>query len=112
MGTMSITSAGFTALPAQVPNNWPANIVWPGGGNFNGTKVYTISDTDAQQILSWIAETYNDTLVLGKPLPPPFTVPAIQIFMAWLNGFMKATTDAVQRQQYDAAPPPPPISIS
>lgn len=112
MGTMSITSSGFAALPATAPKNWPANIVWPSGGTINGNKTYTISDADAQQIMSWIAETYNAALIAGKPQPPPFTVPALQIYVAWLNGFMDATTDAVQRQQYTPAAPPPPIAIS
>ena len=112
MGTMAITSSGFANLPAQVPKNWPANIKWPSGGNINGTKNYTISDADAQQILAWIGETYNASLIAGKPEPPPYTVPAIPIFLAWLDGFMKATTDAVQRQQYVPAAPPPPISIA
>jgi hypothetical protein len=112
MGTMAITSSGFANLPAQPPTNWPDNITWPGGGNINGTKTYTISDADAQQILSWIATTYNQTLIEGKAPPPPFTVPALQIYVAWLNGFMAATTDSVQRQQYVPAAPPPPISIT
>jgi|SRR5215831_12681763 len=112
MGTMAITSSGFAALPANPPVNWPANIVWPSGGTINGTKNYTISDADAQQLMSWIAETYNNTLIAGKNPPPPFTVPALQIFVAWLNGFMQATTDSVQRQQYVPASQPPPISIS
>jgi hypothetical protein len=112
MGTMAITSSGFANLPAQPPKNWPSNLVWPGGGTINGTKNYTISDADAQQILSWIAETYNATLVSGKPPPPPFTVPALQIYVAWLDGFMKSTTDSVQRQQLTPAVVPPPITIS
>ena len=112
MGTMVITSSGFANLPAQAPKNWPANIVWPGGGNINGTKNYTISDADAQQILSWIAETYNATLIAGKPEPPPFTVAALQIYVAWLNGFMAATADSVQRQQHTPATVPPLISIA
>ena len=99
-------------MPAQAPKNWPANIVWPAGGNINGAKNYTISDADAQQILSWVAETYNATLIDGKPPPAPFTVPALQIYVAWLNGFMAATTDAVQRQQYVPAAPPAPITIA
>src|SRR4029077_19161548 len=97
MGTMTITSAGFTNLPAQAPKNWPANITWPSGGNINGTKVYTITDSDAQQILSWIATTYNSTLVGTNS--PPVSVPALQIYVAWLNGFMNATTNSVQQQQ-------------
>jgi hypothetical protein len=112
MGTMSITSAGFANLPAQSPKHWPANLNWPAGGVINGTKVFTISDADAQQILSWIAETYNATLIEGKTPPPPFTVPALQIYVAWLTGFMNATMNSVQHQQTDPAVVPPPISIA
>lgn len=110
MGTMTITSAGFASLPAQVPKNWPTNMTWPGGGSINGTKVYTISDADAQQILSWIATTYNGQLVGTNP--PPVTVPALQIYVAWLNGFMNATTNSVQQQQITPAVVPPPINIA
>jgi len=112
MGTMTITSTGFANLPAQAPNNWPSNITWPANGSINGTKNYTISDTDAQQILSWIAETYNAKLIAGKLGQPPFTINALQMFVEWLNGFMNATTDSVQRQQYVPAVPPPPITIA
>lgn len=110
MGTMAITSSGFAALPAQPPKNWPSNMTWPSGGSINGTKNYTISDADAQQILSWIATNYNAELIGTNP--PPVTVPALQIYVAWLNGFMAATTDSVQRQQYVPAAVPPPITIS
>lgn len=110
MGTMQITSAGFTALPSTAPKNWPSNLVWPGGGSFNASKTYTISDAHAQQIFSWLATNYNSTLVGTDP--PPVTRPATAYFLAWLQGFMSATTDAVQRQQTDPAVVPPPISIA
>jgi hypothetical protein len=112
MGTMAITSSGFANLPPQAPVNWPSNIVWPGGGTINGTKNFSISDADAQQILSWIATNYNAELIADKTPPPPWIIPALQIYVAWFNGFMAATTDAVQRQQYVPAAPPPPISIT
>jgi len=110
MGTLAITSSGFAPLPSTPPNNWPSNLTWPAGGVFNGTKNYTFTDADAAQILAWVAATYNAQLVGSNP--PPVTVPAVQIFLAWLNGFMNATTDSVQR--YHTTPPvvPPPITIS
>lgn len=110
MGTMTISSAAFAALPAQAPSNWPTNMTWPGGGSINGTKVYNISDADAQLMLAWIAMNYNIQLIGANT--PPVTVPAVQVFVAWLNGFMKATTDSVQN--YHTTPPvvPPPISIA
>jgi hypothetical protein len=110
MGTMAITSSGFAPLPAQPPKNWPPNLVWPAGGAFNATKNYTISDADAQQIFSWIATAYNKQLVGSGT--PPVTKPATQYFLAWLDGFMAATTSNVQRQQTDPPVVPPPIDIA
>jgi len=107
---MAITSSGFAPLPAQPPKNWPTNLVWPAGGAFNATKNYTISDADAQQIFAWIATNYNETLIGGAA--PPVTKPATAYFLAWLQGFMNATTDSVQKQQTDPAVVPPPISIA
>jgi hypothetical protein len=104
MGTVSITSAGFLPLPSTPPAGWPSNLTWPQGGSINGTKSYTISDADAQQMLSWIASTYNSNL--------PTNPSAIAILLVWLNGWMAATTNSVQ--QYHTTPPtvPPPISIT
>ena len=110
MGTVTITSAAFANLPATQPKNWPANLVWPQGGAINGTKAFTISDADVQQMLSWIAEAYNATLVGTNT--PPVTVPAVSYFLAWLTGFMQATTNSVQHQQTTPAVVPPPISIA
>ena len=108
-GTVTITSAGFAALPAQPPKNWPANINWPLTGSINGTKTFTISDSDAQQILSWAATAYNQQLVGNNP--PPVTISAISIILAWITGMMNNTTASVQTQQITPAVVPPPISI-
>ena len=110
MGTVTVTSSGFAALPPTAPPNWPSNLVWPSGGAINGNKAFTISDADAQQMLSWIATNYNATLVGNNP--PPVTVPAVGILLAWLQGFMNATTDAVQRHHTTPPVAPPPITIS
>jgi|SRR5262245_8901527 len=110
MGTMTITTAGFAVLPASPPKNWPSNLVWPAGGSFNATKIYNISDADAQQMLSWMAENYNAEIVGGAA--PPVTKPATAYFLAWFQGFMKATTDSVQRHNTDPPVVPPPISIA
>jgi hypothetical protein len=112
MGTVTMTSAGFAVLAATAPNNWPENIKWPAGGNVNGTKTYTISDADMLQIMSWAFETYNAKLIEGKPPPPPYTVGSLQGFVAWIDGFFKATMDSVQRQQTEPAVIPPPIDIT
>lgn len=110
MGTVTITSAAFAALPTTAPKNWPSNLTWPSAGSINGTKAYTISDSDAQQLLSWIATAYNAQLVGTNT--PPVTVSAISMFLAWLQGFMQGTTMAVQQQQTTPAVVPPPISIA
>ena len=116
MGTVTITSAGYAALGGAAPDNWPGNLVWPPTGSINGTKVFTISDADAQQMLAWIAANYNAEIVAGSPPPgtpgDPVTAPAIGIILAWLKGFMNATTDAVQRHHMTEAALPPPITIS
>jgi hypothetical protein len=110
MGTVTITSAAFAALPAQAPTHWPSNLVWPAGGSINATKAFTISDADVQQMLSWIATSYNATLVGNNP--PPVTQPATAYFLAWLTAFMQATTNSVQQQQTLPQTVPPPIVIS
>jgi hypothetical protein len=110
MGTLAITSSGFAVLPPTAPKNWSDNLVWPAGGSINATKTYTFSDADAQQILSWIAANYNAQLVGSGT--PPVTIPATQMFLAWLNGFMNATTDSTQRHNTDPPVVPPPITIS
>ena len=112
MGTVAITSSGFAALSATAPDGWPDSLVWPAGGAINGTKNYTISDADAAQMLAWIATNYNAQLIAGKPGSPPFSISAIAVILAWLQGFMQATTDATQRHHTQPAQVPPPISIS
>jgi len=110
MGTLAITSSGFAPLPAGAPAGWPPELTYPAGGSFNGTKNYTFTDADAQQMLAWIAGTYKAQLMGANP--PPVSVSAIAVFVAWLNGFMTASTNSTQ--QYHTTPPvvPPPIVIS
>jgi hypothetical protein len=107
-GTVSITSAGFAALPATAPPGWPSNLTWPPTGAINGTKSYTISDVDLQQMIAWIATQYNAQLIGNNQ--PPVSVPAVALFLAWLNGFMQSTTVNVQ-QFHTQVTTPPPISI-
>jgi len=112
MGTVQITSASFAALPASAPDNWPSNLTWPPTGTVNGSKTFNISDNDMLQMLSWIATNYNAAIVAGKTPPGPYSVPAVGIFLAWLQGFMNATMDATQRHHTVPAQVPPPISIN
>jgi hypothetical protein len=111
MGTVTITSAGFGVLPAGAPPQWPSGSVnWPAGGSINGTKAFTINDADVQSMLAWIATNYSTQLVGSNT--PPVTVSAIAIVLAWLQGFMQATTDATQRHHTTPPQVPPPITIS
>lgn len=104
MGTVTITSAGFAMLPTNPPDNWPGNIVWPGGVRINGTWTYTITDTDMQAMMSWMADTYQSQFV-----EPPT---GLAVLKAWLDGFMQATTDSTQRHHTTPPVVPPPVSIS
>jgi hypothetical protein len=108
-GTVTITSAGFAALPATAPPGWPANLTWPPTGGINGSKAFTISDADLLQIIAWIAANYNAQLVGTNT--PPVTVPAVGIFLAWIQGFMNATTNSVQQYHTTPAVAPPPVTI-
>lgn len=102
MGTLTVTAAAFAALPAAAPAGWPAGVTWPGGGNPNGTKSFTISDAHWVQLITWVAAT--------QAVPPTPTAP--QLLLAWLGVWTQGTINAVS--QYFTTPPvvPPPIVIA
>jgi hypothetical protein len=91
MGTMTITAAGFANLPATVPANWPATIVYPANGNPNGTKVYTWTDADWVRAITWVASTQYRPPVGSLP---PFTVTAAQLLLAYVQGWVDATVQS------------------
>jgi hypothetical protein len=67
----------------------------------NQTKTYTVSDTDLQAVLNWAASNYAASL--------PVSPTNAQILLAWVQGFINATKNAVvQFQTPPPAPPPPP----
>jgi hypothetical protein len=108
MGTLTITAAGFGQLSSTAPGNWPNDVVWPAGGNPNGTKVYTWSDADWQRTLTWIAGTQPQF----RPKPPDTTTTptAAQILLAYLQVWINGTIQG--EQAFSTKPPqlPPPIS--
>lgn len=102
MGTITITSAGFAALPASAPANWPAGITYPGSIAPNGSRQAILTDAEMVQLVTWAAASFS-----------PNSTPTItQILVGWVGSFFQATKDSVQR--YFTGPPtiPPPINLN
>jgi len=115
-GTLTVTTAGFATLPATAPAGWPTNLKWPGGGAVNGTKTYTISDTDYQLMLVWAANANNTQIVAGVcpspcTTPPPYTVTGLQVLVSLVQNWVNGMIQAVSVQFTTPAQPPPPIVI-
>jgi hypothetical protein len=115
-GTLTVTTAGFATLPATAPSGWPSNLKWPGGGAVNGTKTYTITDTDYQLMLVWAANANNAQIVAGvcpSPCgtPPPYTVTGLQVLVSLVQNWVNGMIQAVSVQFTTPAQPPPPITI-
>jgi len=110
-GTLTVTTAGFAALPATAPSGWPSNLKWPGGGAVNGSKSYTISDTDYQLMLVWAANANNAQIIAQLTPPPPYTVTGLQVLVSLVQNWVNGMIAAVQVQFTTPAQPPPPIVI-
>jgi hypothetical protein len=110
-GTLTVTTAGFAALPATAPAGWPTNLKWPGGGAVNGSKSYTISDTDYVLMLVWAANANNAQIIAQLTPPPPYTVTGLQVLVSLVQNWVNGMIAAVQVQFTTPAQPPPPITI-
>jgi hypothetical protein len=110
-GTLTVTTAGFAALPATAPSGWPSNLKWPGGGAVNGTKSYTINDTDYQLMLVWAANANNAQIIAQLTPPAPYTVTGLQVLVSLVQNWVNGMIQAVSVQFTTPAQPPPPISI-
>ena len=115
-GTLTVTTSGFSTLPATAPAGWPSNLTWPGGGAVNGTKSYTISNADYQQMLIWAANANNTQIVAGVcPSPcmtqPPYMVTGLQVLVSLVQNWVNGMIAAVTVQFTTPAQPPPPITI-
>jgi len=114
-GTLTVTTAGFANTPATAPSGWPANLKWPGGQTVNGTKTYTISDADYQQMLTWAANANNAQIIAaaGPPTgtPPVYTVTGLNILLSLVQNWVNGMIQAVSVQFTTPAQPPPPITI-
>jgi hypothetical protein len=114
-GTLTVTTAGFANTPGTAPSGWPSNLKWPGGQTVNGTKTYTISDADYQQMLVWAANANNAQIIAaaGPPTgtPPVYTVTGLNILLSLVQNWVNGMIQAVAVQFTTPAQPPPPISI-
>lgn len=99
MGTITITAAGFSNLPTSAPSGWPSDVVYPASGATNGTKTYTVSDADWVTLITWAADMYFS----GSPPPSPT---GQTILLAWVQGWVNATKNAIQ-QKFTPQPVPP-----
>lgn len=88
MGTVTVTAASFSTLPAVAPANWPTGVTWPGAVSPNGSKTYTISDADWVRILTWTAA--NNAPTLGPT--PAIGALIIAGFQVWVNGVIQAVS--------------------
>ena len=116
MGTLTVTTAGFANSAATAPADWPANLVYPANAVVNGTKTYTISDTDYQLMLVWAANANNTQIVAGVcpspcTTPPPYTVTGLQVLVSLVQNWVNGMIQAVSVQFTTPAQPPPPIVI-
>lgn len=89
-----------------------------GSAIVNGSKSYTVSDTDLQALLDWAAAAYAVQIQqafdpnYGKPGDVPITPTRQQVLLTWVQSWINGTKVAVQRFKTPAPVAPPPISIS
>lgn len=76
-------------------------ITLAGSGIVNGTKSYTINDTDLQLVLNWSQS------VFFAPLSTPTNQ---QILLAWVQWWVDTTKQRIQ-QANTVTTVPPPIAI-
>ena len=110
MGTVTVTSATFAALPGTAPANWPSDVVYPAGANTNGTRTVTVSDGDWLMLLTWLAASQPQF----RPVAPATqsTPTGGQLLLAWPNVWINGTKQAVQQFHTVPAVVPPPISMT
>jgi hypothetical protein len=114
-GTLTVTTAGFANTPATAPSGWPSNLKYPANQTVNGTKTYTITDTDYQLMLTWAANANNAQIIAaaGPPTgtPPVYTVTGLNILLSLVQNWVNGMIQAVSVQFTTPAQPPPPIVI-
>lgn len=114
MGTVTVTTAGFSNLPATAPAGWPSYVVYPANAPMNGSHAYTVSDADWVRLITWTAASQFAATPPSIPGAPstPANPTALQILLAWVQVLWSGTQQA--EQQYGTTPPvkPPPIVVT
>lgn len=93
MGTVTVTAASFSTLPAAAPANWPAGVTYPGAVSPNGSKVYTISDADWVRIVTWTAANQMPQGTAQAPTTPAIGAIILAGFQVWVNGVIQAVSN-------------------
>lgn len=97
MGTITISSSGFAAMPATAPSNWPAGLVYPGAVAPNGSRSATLTDAEMLQLITWAAATK-----INQPASPTVA----QILSAWVGDLFASTRAAIQNWGTTQSAPP------
>lgn len=108
MGTITISSSGFAALPATAPAGWPVGIVYPGAVAPNGARSATLTDAEMVMLVTWAAAE----LTTQGSSSAPATVTVAQILVNWVGSFFNGTKGAVQRYFTQPAVPPAQINLN
>lgn len=108
MGTITITSAGFTATPATTPPLWPVGVTYPASVAPNGSRSATLTDTEMLDLITWAAASQIPQGTATNPTTPTIT----QILVAWVGTFFNGTKAAVQNYFTTPAVPPAQINLN
>lgn len=77
-----------------------------GSSVVNGSKSYTVSDADIQNVIDWAKDAFATPSTPQNPSPP---LTNAQALLAWVNSWIQGTKDAVRRfKTIPAVVPPPP----
>jgi hypothetical protein len=77
-------------------------ITLAGSAVVSGSKVYTMTDADLQRVLNVMKARYQTVDVTGKVI----VLTNQQILLAWVQGWIAETMDAVRAAEAAAVVPP------
>lgn len=108
MGTITITSSGFAAMPSTAPTGWPVGVTYPGSVAPNGSRSATITDAEMIQLITWAAATQIPQGTASSPTSATIA----QILVGWVLTFFNGTKAAIQSYFTTPTVPPPPINLN